>query len=218
MKLHTDSRVPITDHVSAMVTVISAVTPMTRAERDAMESTLASSYADSADPLTALTMFVRTARAELRANSKTNVLALASGGDSLDRNPHFRNFLAGVQGRSNTDLRTGACAFNIVDTVAEKDREAFTPEHTSIALSLVHALIADMHNEFKGNEDDVSELTMLVSGMLPVLIHTVVEDSSPDMAELPDELLLALYQSALMEGMPRHGVYDMYRLHCEASK
>lgn len=218
MRLYTESQTPIGDHVSAMVTVLSTSMRLTSTERKALEDTLTVSYSNNADPLTSLTMFVRTVRAELKKDHHVNVMALAAAGASLGRNPQFRAFLSGVRGTNNTDLRKGTRSANILDEVSEKDRGAFTAEHTDIALRLVHALIADMRREFKSNADNVHELTMLVSGMLPVLIHTVVEDSSPDMAELPDELLLALYQSALMEGMPRYGVYDMYRLHYQGTK
>lgn len=209
MKLYTDPRAALFDYAVSMVGVIASVMDLDPDAKRQMEEALVSSYAADIDPMRSLSLFTKSARIEIAQNPRTNILALAAGGKSLDENPVFHNLLSRMKGRNIVHPGSKEIAFNVINSIYVDDLALFTEQHVDIAYALLRAITRSIREKV-GSHKGATELNLAVSGMLPVLVHTVVSDCSADMADMPDELLLSMYHTELLKGVPNAGVYATY--------
>lgn len=138
--------------------------------------------------------------------------------DPDDLNIAERNLLAFLGEYKNADnlvdLRTKTPVTNLYETVDTSLLEQFTVEYHGIARKLMEVLVEGIREiNDKDTRDNLYvtvvihkfatlDFSLLMSGMLPALISQVIGDTTPDMADLPHELLHAMFFDGLAKSIP----------------
>lgn len=118
------------------------------------------------------------------------------------------------------DLRTGEIAVGVQDSVDDSMLTQFTKDYQKVAVSIMKTIPYGIREVLKGSDQsslmphydaihyDSLAHRLLLSGMLSPLVKMVMEDSDPSMADLPTELLHAMYFDILAKYIPNVSPFD----------